>query len=411
MSNKKHIVYLGCSGFPYGLAEIQKMTLISRSLVRTGSDVTIICKRGMHKASSYPDMKASGNHEGIDYVYTPGSPFYSENFFVRNFLKVKGVINEILLLRKLKKTNKIDYAILSTHSFYAILYYYILSKFCGFKTVLNYVEYYSGVKKKWFEVDKWINDKLYDRYAPQLVDAVFPISEFLINDLKKVAPRKKYLKVPVLTDFERYNGTETLNGQKYFLFCGAANYIEIVKFIIDSYELLGSTAAFLYLVINGSEKHIQDIREYISNTVHKERIKLLSKLTDKQLNNYYKNAMALLIPLRPTLQDTARFPHKIGEYLASGSPVVSTNYGEVRYYFKDMENMLIADSYDIKLFAAKMQFVLDNAAEVQRIGMNGRSMALNNFEYKLYGERIVNFLDGLNLNGKAHTHEVFEKAH
>ena len=399
MTNKKHIVYLGCSGFPYGLAEIQKLTLISKSLVRMGNSVTIICKRGMHRQSNHPDLKASGNYDGIDYVYTPGNPFRNNSFFARNFLKMKGVINEVLLLRKLKKQHKLDYAILSTHSYYAILYYFILSKILGFKTILNYVEYYSGVKKRWFEVDKWLNDILYDKYAPRLVNAVFPISEFLINDLKKVAPHKKYLKVPVLTDFERYNDAEVLQGQKYFLFCGAANYIEIVKFIIDSYEELNKTAVFLYLVINGSETNIQKIRDYIDGTVNKERIKLLSRLSEKELNNYYKNAMALLIPLRPTLQDSARFPHKIGEYLASGSPVVSTNYGEVKYYFKDMENMLIADEYDIKLFAAKMQFVLDNVSEVQKIGSNGRNMGLNNFEYTLYGERIVNFLNELNMNG------------
>ncbi|CAN5805382.1 hypothetical protein BH11BAC4_BH11BAC4_04430 [soil metagenome] len=403
MIDKKNIIYLGCSGFPYGLAEIQKMTLISRSLVKTGNAVTIICQRGMHQESRHPDLKASGNYEGIDYVYTPGTPFRSDRFFSRNFLKVKGVIKEISLLKKMKKEHKLDFAILSTHSYYAILYYYILSKLLGFKTILNYVEYYSGVKKQWFEIDKWFNDILYDRYAPRLVNAVFPISEFLVNDLKKMAPQKKYLKVPVLTDFERYNDVEDQQGENYFLFCGAANYIEIVKFIIDSYEKLGTSSAFLYLVINGSADNIQKIRDYISNTNQKDRIKLFSRLSDKQLNTYYKNALALLIPLRPTLQDSARFPHKIGEYLASGSPVVSTNYGEVKHYFTDMENMLIADRYDIKMFAAKMQFVLENAIEVKRIGVNGKNMALQNFEYKLYGERIVNFLNELSPNGKYHS--------
>ena len=121
-----------------------------------------------------------------------------------------------------------------------------------------------------------------------------------------------------------------------------------------------------------------------------------------QLNTYYKNAMALLIPLRPTLQDKARFPHKIGEYLASGNPVVSTNYGEVSYYFKDEQNMLIAESYDIKLFAAKMQFVLEHTSEAQKIGANGKDLALNQFEYKQYGDRIIDFLNQLNLNGKNH---------
>ena len=128
-----------------------------------------------------------------------------------------------------------DYAILSTNRFYAILFYYILSKLFGFKTILSYVEYFSGIKKKRFQIGDWVNDKLYDKFAPKLVDAVFPISEFLIDHLKEVSPGKKYLKIPGLTDFERYNGIEILPGSKIFSFCGDASYKEIIQFIIDSF--------------------------------------------------------------------------------------------------------------------------------------------------------------------------------
>lgn len=393
MTDKKHIVYLGCSGFPYGLAEIQRMILISKSQVMVGNSVTVFCRRGMHKTTNFPEMKASGNFEGIDYIYTSGTPFRNENFFIRNFLKAKGVINKFLILRKLKKENKLDFAIISTHSFYSFCYYFILSKLLGFKTVLNYVEYYSSVKKKWCKFSKRLNDKLFDIYSPKLADIVFPISEFLVEDLKINTPGKKYLKVPVLTDFDRYGGIKIQEGQKYFLFCGDAGYFEVIKFIIDSFEKLENTTAFLYLVINGHDLDKQLVRNYIEANSCKNRIRVFSKLTNKELSNYYKNAIALLIPLRPTFQDTARFPHKIGEYLASGNPVISTNYGEVKYYFKDMENMLIADTYDINLFAKKMQYVLINTEEAQKVGCNGRKMALNNFDYKLYGQKIDNFLN------------------
>lgn len=400
--SKKNIVYLGCSGFPHGLAEIQKIILISKGQIKTGNTVTVICKRGMHNKEDRPDMQPCGNFEGIEYIYPGGSPFRHPNFFKRNYLKVKGVVNEFLLLKKLKREGKIDDAILSTHSYYAVLWYCFLGKTIGFKTVLNYVEYYSGVKKKWFQFDKWLNDQLYDMYAPRLVDSVFLISEFLIGHLKKISPKKKYLKIPNLTDVSRFNGIETVKGPDYFLFCGDAGYFEIIKFIIDAFEKLKTDSAFLYLVINGKDPDKEVVKQYIGQSSSKDRIKFLSRLTDRELSTYYKNSMALLIPLRPTFQDKARFPHKIGEYLASGSPVISTNYGEVKYYFKDMENMLIADSYDVDQYAGKMQFALDNKEAVAQIARKGQNIAFDQFEYTLNGERISNFLNELNLNGKAH---------
>jgi glycosyltransferase involved in cell wall biosynthesis len=393
MKRKKYIVYLGCSGFPYGLAEIQKMILISKSLIETGNSVIVMNTQGNHSKADHPDLKISGNFEGIEFVYTSGNPFRSNNFVKRNLLKIKGAIIEFCLLKKRKINNKLDYAILSTNSFYSILYYVSLSKLFGFITILNYVEYFSGIKKKWFQVDKWLNDKLYDKYAPSLVDAVFPISEFLIYHLKEVSPDKKYLKIPVLTDFDKYNNIEILKEQNYFLFCGAANYKEIVQFIIDSFGRLNNTSPFLYLIINGDENNIIEIRKYINSNLQKDKIKLFSRLTEKQLNKYYKNALALLIPLRPTFQDSARFPHKIGEYLASGNPVISTNYGEVKYYFKDMETMLIADSYDVNLFADKMQFVIDNPNVVKKIGMKGKNAALPIFDYRIQATAINDFLN------------------
>ena len=102
---------------------------------------------------------------------------------------------------------------------------------------------------------------------------------------------------------------------------------------------------------------------------------------------------ALLIPLRPTIQDEARFPHKIGEYLASGNPVIATNYGEIKYYFEDKKNMLIADDYDIKKFAAKMKYVLEFPNEAKVIGLKGKEVALENFNYKTFGAKIDNFLE------------------
>src|SRR6187431_544959 len=133
MIDKKHVVYLGCPGFPYGLAEIQKIILISKSLILTGNNVTVVGKKGLHRQKDHPQLQTQGTFENIDYVYTSGDPFRNDSFIKRNYLKLKGAVNEFFFLRKLKKNKKLDYAILSTHNFYSVFYYVILSKLFGFK--------------------------------------------------------------------------------------------------------------------------------------------------------------------------------------------------------------------------------------------------------------------------------------
>ena len=227
--------------------------------------------------------------------------------------------------------------------------------------------------------------------------------------MQKLRPRKNS-KDPVLTDFERYKNWPEINQtEKYFLFCRAAGYHEIIQFIIDSFNCLGETRTYLYLVTNGAKNELEEIRNYIDKTFMRSRIKMFSNLTNQALNDLYKNAIALLIPLRPTLQDEATFPRKIGEYLASGVPVISTNYGEVKHYFRDGYDMLIASSYDKKPFAAKMQFVLDNPSEARKIGSNGKQTAGKNFDYKLYGSKIVNFMNSLRANKILKSKRTFSK--
>ena len=67
-------------------------------------------------------------------------------------LKVKSM--NFYYLENIEKNNNLDYAILSTHNFYLVLYYSILSKAFGFKTILNYVEYCSAIKKNKFRIWK-----------------------------------------------------------------------------------------------------------------------------------------------------------------------------------------------------------------------------------------------------------------
>ena len=384
---------MGTDGFPHGWAGVQKAILISKCLLLTGNNITVICKSGIHSIENYPNLKARGNFDGIEYIYTSGYPFRSTSFTRRNFLKLKGSINELALLRNRKRNKKLDFVILSTRSFRKIVFYSFLSKIYNFKIILNYVEFFSAVKKDKSQVISKLNDHLFDKFAPRFADSIFPISEFLISHLNETAPGKKYLKIPGLTDFDRYNNIGNLEVKNYFLFCGDAGYREIILFIIDAFNKLQSDAFELYLVINGSEENKNIVKKYIDESAKKNNIKVFSKLSEKDFFTFYKNADALLIPLRPTFQDIARFPHKTGEYMASGNPVISTNYGEIKYYFRDTEDILVSESYDVDLFADKMQFVIENPDLAQEIGQKGKNKARKLFDYRYKAPEINSFLD------------------
>jgi glycosyltransferase involved in cell wall biosynthesis len=237
-----------------------------------------------------------------------------------------------------------------------------------------------------------VNDYFYERFTFKLVDAALPISEVLKNLILNVNRDLPVLKTPVLVDMNCFQKDLPKWDYKYFLFCGAAAFIEIIDFIIKSFELVSSKDIKLHLNCFGSPKEIMTLNDRISRSDKSKLIIFTSKLKYNDLINHYKSAIALLIPLRPTLQDKARFPHKIGEYAASGRPIISNNIGEMAYYFIDGKSALLADSYEFESFRDKMNFVINYPKEADRIGNEGRSVAEENFSYKMFGKGLREFL-------------------
>ena len=393
MSEKLHIIHLGISGFPHNvtLAPIQKSYLIYKGLVEAGAEVLYINTIPQATPDGVISEDVEGTVDGIHYTYTCGTPYRSESFLKRNLTKLKGGIREAGLLISLARKKKIDAAILYTAHFSTLLYYRCWATLLGFPIVMNYVEYRSVFettsrrnKISWF---------LTDRFAPALVDGIFPISEFLIEHVKKQS-KTPYLKVPTLCDFTRYSYLEPeKDTPRYLLYCGSAAYYEVANFIIASFEgIKEGPDVFLYLIINGWPEQVEKVNKRIKQSSKSHLIKTFSKVSNEDYSRLLFQSEGLLIPLRPNVQDAARFPNKVGEYVASGNPMVTTQVGEIAYYFKDGESAFIAEDYEENSFAQKMQQLIDHPAEASAIGVEGKRIGHQEFDYKVNGEKTLAFL-------------------
>jgi hypothetical protein len=96
-----------------------------------------------------------------------------------------------------------------------------------------------------------------------------------------------------------------------------------------------------------------------------------------------------------SLQDKARFPHKIGEYTAAKKPILSTNLGELKMYFKDGFSALLADEYSEDAYYNKIADLLLKEKELNQIGMEGYGIGLKNFDYLAQGKILKKFIDQL----------------
>ncbi|WP_319480767.1 glycosyltransferase [uncultured Draconibacterium sp.] len=383
----KNVIYVGYPSFPKGMAQVQRQLLIAKGLAENNCKVLVLNRYGVHNKTE-TEIKADGVFEGIDYKYCSGTPFRSESFLRRNILKIKGLFVELKTLIKESRKNNAKVLIITCNNFKGILYYTLVAKVLKYTSVVDQVEFWSaqdfGKKRK---IDSFLND----RYYGALSDKSIVISDFLMTKLKKDQPETPAIKIPAICDFSKFqNQQRHVNGSQYFLYCGSAAYFEVIKFVLDSYALLQSNTA-LVLVISGDPKWIERVRNYIkSNTIQLVRIK--SNIPYSELVSLYKGSVALLIPLRPNLQDIARFPHKLGEYTASKRPIVSSNIGEVKAYFKDGINAFLSETYNIEEYSKKMQEVIEFPEKREQIATRSFATGMKDFDYRKNSKQLYQFI-------------------
>lgn len=167
--------------------------------------------------------------------------------------------------------------------------------------------------------------------------------------------------------------------------------------IIDSYKhyLTTNNTFKLYLILSGSNEARNVIKRYIDKENLTSDIKIKYSLPYNELFELYCNAQALIIPLDPNEeQDKARFSQKIAEYLSSGTPIISNEVGEIKHYFKNLNNIILCE-YKTDSFAETFRWIAKNQKKSKEIGINGFHLGLQEFNYEYYGKKFIEFSNSL----------------
>lgn len=399
LNQVKSVVFLGDSGFPIGLAHIQRITLLGRALINAGCDINVVCRMWVWRSNVKTHYGKTGVHEGIQYHYTVDSPFRPKSFSERQYQRIKGLIKEFFYLKRLKKESKLDAAILSTMNFYDALRYKFYSVILGFPIAVNLVEMASALERR-SSMSKQFSNWLMENWLLKKFDGAMPISDKLCEFYTEIAPEKPMMKIPVICDYDKFAQVQRKPSEPYFLYCASISFMNVVEFVMDAYEAMkGKEFVKLYLLIGvRKEEQLNELRKKISQRFTEGSVHLYSNVSYEVLMQLFTNAKSLIIPLRHTVEDAARFPHKIGEYLATGNPVITTNVGEIKTYFEDGKTAFVSEHYDVNEFAEKMDMAASLTNKAKQIGMMGKHLGEENFHYVTYGKKLKNFLEILKKN-------------
>lgn len=396
-----HVLFLTRSiSFPNGTAPTQRVKLLARSLIENGMEVSVLCTQVSEPPASVENISVMGTEAGISYEYTPGTTIRSDHFWTRRWNEVRGIFVAIYRLVELK--NKLQpccvyyYSSIMVNDPVRWIFYFIIR-------LLNLPLVIDMSERPWSLAQE--RKKGLALFSPLWgIQGVVVISDFLQKwaeqENKWMKKNIKILKIPILVDInEQTTGYFPLDSNNV-LFAGSCNYDKTIQFIFDAMEIVWESHPECILVITGcrsSDQAGEIITKMIRSRKIEDRVHVAGYLSREDLFQRYSQAGALLIPLFDDVRSKARFPTKLGEYMASSRPIVTNNVGEVAHYFIDKKNAYICEPGDISLYSQKIVKALENREEATRIGAAGRQIGEKCFHYQVHAQRFVNLIKLLTL--------------
>lgn len=390
------ILVLFGGSYPSGSAMTKRLHLYCKGLIEEGESVKIIVPHESEHFGKLKNKNKEGIHDNVPFKYLSNSTERSKNFFKRRIDDIIGYFRLCFYLIKNREKADIYFLVDIRNLFkYVIL---IISYFTKTKVVYEINEHpivLTGKLNFWFDKN----------FFYSMLDGFIVISkplEKLISAFKK--EKANIVIVPILTE-----KTERLT-------IGSLNHLIDEPYIFHSGSLteakdgiLGMVKAFS-IVVNVYRKNIKfyltgtissspnfhQLRELIESNKLNERIVFLGYLSDQDLKFYQKNCLLSIINKKDNLQNNFCFPTKLGEYLSFGRPVIMTNVGALKDYFIDNENAIVVKENDLDLIAEKIVKVLNEPEQSAAIGLRGKELSDNLFNYKNQAKKIVEFFNNLN---------------
>lgn len=157
------------------------------------------------------------------------------------------------------------------------------------------------------------------------------ISNELISFYSKYSNKRILKLLPMTVDFDRFINPDYKTGEKYLFYAGSLNQAKDgIIFLIRAFARVCKEVKDLKLCMAyNTDDNTRIIQNLINELKLQDKIKFLKNVDRKEIPGLLANSLMCVLPRPDSPQARGGFPTKLGEYLASGKPVITTDVGEI----------------------------------------------------------------------------------
>lgn len=397
-----NILIYACADFPEGPATTSRIKLLSKILIESGHKISLAIFNANTKQPIAENQCNKGIYDSIEYTYLNGKTYRPSEFLGALNDTLKGIVNSTFYLSEKIKQGHVDAVLFYTPDIFRVLPCLVQTKINGIPILLELCEMFSVDTRKsgvTFMI-KRMAARISDKILPIISSGIIVISKRISEHLKLTGIEEaKIIGLPILVDCDRFTqhslaSVPLLLGKLYFLNSGALDEKEGLEFILEAFAQVARNHDQTFLAFTGTpnDQRKRYIVDYAKRLKIEQKLIFTGFVSIDQLSWAYQNAIALLCCRTNTLFANYGFPTKLGEYLSSGKPVITTNVGDIHLYLKDRQSAFIALSENSESIMKSMEAILSDPILATRVGREGQKVAKEQFYYGNYVQPLDNFI-------------------
>jgi glycosyltransferase involved in cell wall biosynthesis len=387
--------------FPEGLGATARVRAVGSGLVRAGAQVEVMATSySLQAGDGASSWQVSGWIDGMHYTHSMGTMLPSQSRIARRWERMAAVGRASLLAGGLGGPEP-DAVLFFTNDSFALPL-----ALGGAARLRRSVLLLDGCELPFVYREKTVGTRMaataYTRGLLRWYDGILAISRYLEHYYRgRVGPGTAIVHVPILVDCERFErpvGTRTSVDMPYVGYSGSLAPSKGVATLLKAFRIVASRHPEITLRLSGvavPRSYRAELERLVSDLDLSGRVHFLGLIPAADVPGFFQEAVALVVPHPAADFSEAAFPTKLGEYLASGTPVVATRVGEIEQYLTDGESALLTDPGCENTLAEALELLLGDPERARLIGGRGAAVARREFDVGRQGRRLYEFMSDL----------------
>lgn len=395
---KQTYLLITSTNFPSGGPAATYLNLFCRGLKLNGHGITVFLLKGNAFGNyTYSGPRKNVTGDGISFTYLgfkqrPGNYLLK---LIEEFISISRLVYLLFsLIIKRKSINILIYnsEIQYNTPIFLITKVFVIKTLKFVPEIMDKSEFAGSFIRRIKGYGENLNFKCFNTLSDRLI--VF--SHFVKDAYIRMGYDSNNILVqPNLTDFEYWESNKS--EIKYTLgYSGTPTIKDGLLDLINSIRLLQVRNINVTLLIIGDSNFGKSLIPGLKNECKKLEVEekvFFTGLVDSDKVKEYLSECKILCITRPSITQTkAGFPTKLGEYLATGRPVLATDFGDLSRYFLNGFDIIMAECGNPESIAEKISWMLQNDEELITISRNGYEKAKLLLDFKSSINRIIDFM-------------------